>query len=154
MILRFLTKEKGQIKICTMSRCILLVAELLWSFMKEKSCDIKKCDLHTLLALKYATACNQCTFNNSCMHLAALHFSTILIHILVKHRMKSNFRVQTHKFKKKPFRYFSCLIRAKFNQVSICCLSGSLFFVEALLAAAYARKQKTETNNYQNKIWL
>ena len=77
------------------------------------------------------------------MHLAALHFSTILIHFLVKPHMKSNFHVQNHEFKKKTFRKMSRLIKAKFIQVSICFhFSQSPFCVGALLAAAYTQKMK------------
>ena len=72
------------------------------------------------------------------MHLAALHFSTILIHFLVKPHMKSNFHVQNHEFKKKTFQKMSRLIK-----VSICFhLSQSPFCMGVLLAAAYAKKMK------------
>ena len=77
------------------------------------------------------------------MHLAALHFSTILVHFLVKPHMKSNFHVQNHEFKKKTFQKMLRLIKAKFIQVSICFhLSQSPFCMGVLLAAAYAKKMK------------
>ena len=47
------------------------------------------------------------------MHLAALHFSTILIHFLVKPHMKSNFHVQNHEFKK--FSFKKCRVWLKLN---------------------------------------